>query len=319
VSKHSATGLVLTGLLLGLPLAAAQSPDRQGLSKLKSAIGIAFEETGPRAAHKGLVIREVLPDMAAAKAGLKEGDIITKVGKERTDTYKSLLNVMATHEPGEKLTFHIVRDGNEQEVPVTLGPPYKTEGPSNLKGPRQKAGGKPAAFLGVRAASVDELPEGFRQRYKLQANEGLVVVEVAPDSPASRAGLKEGDLLLSVNGKHVTSAAALRRAVREAGIGKEVRLGLKRGQEKMQLTVRLGETTAADWSLLPPLGPTEAQAMPPALRQAVRALVGEYLDAANHRATTPAVSEMTDLQRRVRDLERRVHELEKARKGELPR
>jgi predicted metalloprotease with PDZ domain len=120
-----------------------------------------------------------------------------------------------------------------------------------------------------------------------------------PPTPRRRAGLKEGDILLSVNGKHVTSAADLRRAVREAGIGKEVRLGLKRGQEKMQLTVRLGETTAADWSLLPPLGHTSAQAMTPAILRAVQ--------------------EVSDLQRRVGELERRVRELEKARKREQPR
>jgi S1-C subfamily serine protease len=291
----------LSGLLLGLPLAAAQPPDRQGLPKLKAAVGIAFEETGPQAAHKGLVIREVLPDMAAARAGLKEGDIITKVGKERTDTYKSLLNVMATHKPGEKLTFHIVRKGKEQDVPVTLGQPYKTEVPTNPKGPRQKVGDKPAAFLGVRAASVDELPEGFRQRYQLQATEGLVVVEVAPDSPASRAGLKEGDILLSVNGKHVTSAAALRRAVREAGIGKDVRLGIKRGQEKMQLMVRLGEATAANWSLLP---------LPPFGVGGGRTMTTGIL---------PTLQEVSDLQRRVGELERRVRELEKARDHALPR
>jgi S1-C subfamily serine protease len=297
VSKYSATALALTGLLLGLSVAAAQAPDRQGLPKVKSAIGIAFEETGPQAEHKGLIIREVLPRMAAAKAGLKEGDIITKVGKERTDTHKALQNIMATHEPGEKLTFHIFRDGKAQEVPVTLGPPLKREPPSNPNEPRRRAGEKPAAFLGVSVAPVDELPERLRQRYNLKATEGLVVVEVAPDSPASRAGLKEGDILLSVNGKQVTSAEALRKAVREAGIDKEVRLGLQRGQEKMQLKVRLGETTAADRSLIPfpPLGATGLRGM------------------------IPSLEELSDLQRRIGELERRVRELEKERTRELPR
>ncbi len=289
--KQFATAVALSGLLLGPPAASAQNPGQPERSQPKASIGIGFEPTGPQAEPKGLIVREVLPGKPAAKAGLKVGDIITRIGKTWTDTGGSLAKVMAAHNPGEKLTVHIVRNGKEMDVPVTLGEPLAIQPASGQEiSPRQKAG----AFLGVQAVPVNELPEQLRLQYNLKANAGLAVVDVIADSPAARAGLKLGDVITSVNGKRVESAEALRRMVRETGVGKEVRLEVQRGQEKMQVTARLGTIPASSFNNLP-------IPFPPGAGIGGQLLTPPVLQAAQRNA---------DLERRIAELERRVRELE---------
>lgn len=62
----------------------------------------------------------ILPDSPAAKAGLKEKDVITKVAGETIDEKRSLVSLVGRHKVGEEVTLTIVRDGREQEIPVKL-------------------------------------------------------------------------------------------------------------------------------------------------------------------------------------------------------
>jgi S1-C subfamily serine protease len=291
VCKPIATAVALTGLLLGLSGAWAQAPGQQERPRAKAAIGIAFEPTGPEAEPRGLIVREVLPGRPAAKAGLKLGDIITGAGKEKIDTPSSLAKVMASHKPGEKLTFHIVRNGKEMDVPITLGEPLARLPGAEGTIPQQQTG----AFLGVQAAPVNELPEPLRQRYNLKDNEGLAIMEVYANSPAADAGLKPGDVIASVNGKRVASADALRQMVQAAGVGKDLNLEVKRGQEKMQMTAHLKAMPSTGLNVLPiPFPPMPG--------------IGDQL------VTPPilqAAQRNANLERRIADLEKRVRDLEK--------
>jgi len=63
----------------------------------------------------------VVPDSAAAKAGLKEGDIILKIGNDTVDETHSITSILQKYSPGDKVTLTILRDGQEQKVDVTLG------------------------------------------------------------------------------------------------------------------------------------------------------------------------------------------------------
>jgi serine protease Do len=62
----------------------------------------------------------VVPDSPAAKAGIKEGDIITKVGGDTVDSTHSLQSLISKHKPGEKVVVTVMRDGKEQSLDVTL-------------------------------------------------------------------------------------------------------------------------------------------------------------------------------------------------------
>jgi 2-alkenal reductase len=69
-----------------------------------------------------------LPNTAAAKAGLREGDIIVAVNDQRLDGNVSLRQLLLQYRPGDTVELTILRDGQEQKVSVTLG-----ERPSNLR------------------------------------------------------------------------------------------------------------------------------------------------------------------------------------------
>lgn len=64
----------------------------------------------------------ILPDSPAAKAGLQERDVITEVNGEEIDERNSLTSLIGRHKVGEEVTLTVIRDGNEQEIKVTLEP-----------------------------------------------------------------------------------------------------------------------------------------------------------------------------------------------------
>jgi serine protease Do len=94
------------------------------------------------------------------------------------------------------------------------------------------------SFLGIEAREVT--PENVKQ-YKLQAERGVVVGRVAPDSPASKAGLKETDVITEVNGQRVEGATQFRRMIREIPAGRSVELKVWRDGRAQSLSAKLDQ------------------------------------------------------------------------------
>jgi len=72
-------------------------------------------------ATAGATLAAVEPDSPAAKAGLQEGDVVTGIDDDQVDDVASLTARIRAHAPGDKVTLQVTRDGDEQEVEVTLG------------------------------------------------------------------------------------------------------------------------------------------------------------------------------------------------------
>lgn len=113
-----------------------------------------------------------------------------------------------------------------------------------------KLGDRPAGYVGVRSADIEIFPgieitpAGLTAVSGGQAgwvvNRGIVVTEVMPTSPAARAGLRQGDLLYSVDGRSISAAVDLMHFVRQAVPGTRVRFGLIRGDTPHTLQVEIG-------------------------------------------------------------------------------
>src|SRR5262249_5194151 len=156
----------------------------------------------------GILVREVEPGTPAAQAGLRNGDLIVKVGDQPVKDFDALVNALSQHKIGEKVNFQVQRDGKEQSFEVTLGQrPERRAG----EAPRRQ----PTAFLGVR---TEELTPEMKNQYKVTVDRGAVVVGVMPGTPAATAGLKEGDVITSVNNQPIENPQQLRQAVQQAGI-----------------------------------------------------------------------------------------------------
>jgi serine protease Do len=94
------------------------------------------------------------------------------------------------------------------------------------------------SWLGVEAREVT--PENVKE-LKLPAERGIVVGRVAPESPASKAGLKENDVVTELSGQRVEGAAQFRRMIREIPAGRTVQLTVFRDGHTQSVSVTLGQ------------------------------------------------------------------------------
>jgi S1-C subfamily serine protease len=102
--------------------------------------------------------------------------------------------------------------------------------------------GRAKAYLGVEV--TDETPQQ-KQAYGLVPATGALVVSVVTGSPADAAGIRTGDVIVSLNGKAITSAQGLTNAVQRSSSGSNVRLVLYRGQQKLTVSATLGLAPAS--------------------------------------------------------------------------
>jgi S1-C subfamily serine protease len=85
------------------------------------------------------------------------------------------------------------------------------------------------------------------------AKEGILVASVTDDSPAARAGLKAGDVIVSVNGQNVSSRADLTRAVSGAGANVDVTIGIVRDKKESSVKARLDDARAQGSRVIRPV------------------------------------------------------------------
>lgn len=167
---------------------------------------------------KGARITDVGEKSAAAKAGLKEGDIITRVDETKIEDHDDLSKAIRKHKPEEKATITYLRDGKEQKETVTLGKSSynfsmtapKLQGLADLEhsfnfddnfGRAYTFAGR--GRLGIRAQDTED-------------GKGVKVLDVDDESPAAKAGIKENDIITEFDGKDIDSADKLAEAARAA-------------------------------------------------------------------------------------------------------
>ena len=95
----------------------------------------------------------------------------------------------------------------------------------------------PGSYLGI---GIQEITAERAKALKLREEAGVEVTRVAPDSPAAKAGLKEGDVVLQYNGTKVEGLEQLSRLVRETPVGREAKLDIFRNGAPMTLMARVG-------------------------------------------------------------------------------
>ena len=150
---------------------------------------------------EGAVISEVMPGTPAEKAGLKAGDVIVGLNGKKVKDAASLRLKIAQSAPGTTVTLRVIRDGKPREVKVKLGELKEGGLVSAYSG-----GGQSASDL-LDGVTVDDLTSRARRQYGIPERvEGALVVEVSPDSLAYKAGLRPGDVIMSINREPVRNA-----------------------------------------------------------------------------------------------------------------
>jgi peptidase Do len=172
--------------------------------------------------NKGALIAQIQKGSAAEKAGLQEGDIVILFDGKGIDNAADLSRAVAFARPDTEHNVKVLREGKEAEVKVKLDAAADT---SVAKG---KAAEEARGRLGVTV-------RGLNDEEKKKYGDGLVVVE--SHGPASEAGIKEGDVLLSVGGKKIRSFEQFKDAVNAAD--KTLALQVARDGSRTFLAVKL--------------------------------------------------------------------------------
>jgi Do/DeqQ family serine protease len=97
-------------------------------------------------------------------------------------------------------------------------------------------------FLGIQMAAItSELKEQLKnQNLEVTADQGVLIVNVVPNSPASQAGLRSGDIIQTIDGQKVTDPSDVQQAVEKTKVGEQLPLGLQRNGKQVELDVKVG-------------------------------------------------------------------------------
>ena len=149
---------------------------------------------GSGVAAGGVLVNSVEPNSPAAKSGLQRGDVIGRIGDVPMDSARRLRNFIGLRSPGTRLSADLLRDGKPMRLEVTLG-----EAPDSSA--------KAAISGGLDGLTVAPLDEQSRRRFEIPAivPSGVVVADIASDSPAAASGLQPGDVILEVTRQPIRS------------------------------------------------------------------------------------------------------------------
>ena len=174
---------------------------------------------------QGAVIRSVIAGSPAEKAGIEGGDVVTKVDGKTVDKAADLRRLVANVKPGSKTTLTVFRRGASQDIVVTIGEDERSKKPgsgSDEGGAKEAAPATaPSTALGLK---VSDLTDAQRKELKLKSG---IKVDNATGA-AARAGLREGDLILSVNNVEVASVKAFQAQIAKADKNKTLNLVVRR-------------------------------------------------------------------------------------------
>ena len=163
---------------------------------------------------EGALIADVNPGSPAERAGLKPGDVVTKIDDHAVADSRTLRLMIGEMSPGKVVQMAVVRDGMERQYSVTLG-----EQPSDKVAASNLLGGA-SSLRALDGVSLEALTPDSARQYGLTRNmKGVAVRRVDPDSAAGKAGLEAGDVILEVNRHPVTSTEDVNRYIGESQTG----------------------------------------------------------------------------------------------------
>jgi len=178
----------------------------------------------------GALVQGVQAGLPAEKAGIEAGDIITKVQGKTVDRYSDLPRLVGMVKPGEKVQLQVFHDGKYKDVTadvVDFGP----ETPPTLTEAAPDAAANTKATLGLKVVDLSDAERG-----RLHVKSGVRVDGV--EGAAARAGVQEGDVILSIGNVPVTSARQFAATVAKLDKTKSIAVLVRRADSANYLVIR---------------------------------------------------------------------------------
>ena len=176
----------------------------------------------------GLLVSEVSPGSPAAQAGIKSGDVVTKIDDFEVNDPQSLNFRVATKGVGNSVNVTYLRDGAPRTAAVRL-----IKAPETTPRDISEIDGK-NPLQGVKVAN---LSPAFAEELQIDATSGVMITEMDRRSFAARLGFRPGDIIVSVNGRKITTVESLKSAL--SGKASAWAVTVNRNGQTLKLSIQL--------------------------------------------------------------------------------
>lgn len=184
---------------------------------------------------EGAEINEITKGSGAEKAGLKTGDIITKVNEAKITSPDELSKAIRKHKPGEKVTVHFLRSGKSQSVTAELGK-WSSQNAFALPKSMPRVMNPPNYNLNYSYTGAPKLGLSVQDT---DDGKGVKVLEVDDDGNAAKAGIEEGDVITHVNETEITGADQMAKVVKANKDKGSMNVKLKRNGKTQNIEVKM--------------------------------------------------------------------------------
>jgi len=181
-------------------------------------IGFGIQDLTPAIAREvpgapasgGAMVNSVAPGSPAGKANLEPGDIVTILAGKPVADAQDVIREVFLHDAGEVVPLEVIRRGKRYQTKVTLEP--RVEPPPTPIPMEQATPSTPGLGISLRDVTEVKPPPGQKPRVLAQ------IVQVTPGSPADRAGLVPGDVIIEIDGKRDPATADVQNEAKDSHV-----------------------------------------------------------------------------------------------------
>ncbi len=211
----------------------------------KTFMGVVTEKTAD-----GVKINEVMKGSAAEKAGLKNGDVITKINDKEISNPDDLVETIRSHKPKEEVKVYYKRDDKKSDVTVKLGERKESNRTFIFNDDKGFGKGNGYNFKTQQAPKFPDFPNTpfkywnnnhVKLGVKVEdspTSDGAKIISVEEGSAAEKAGLKKDDIITEMDGEKVTNVDEVRSQLMEVEDKESVNLKAKRNNTEMNFEVK---------------------------------------------------------------------------------
>ncbi len=175
--------------------------------------------------NKGALVAEVVEESPADKAGIKRGDVIIKFQEREIREYTDLSRYAGLTRPGTRVDIELVRDNENIKLSVKIG--------EFTDGGKAQFSEIETPILGM---TLQNITPDLAKHFDLTKSEGVLVTEVKPDSPAYKAGIQRGDIILELNRKKIMDIKDLTKALKSSSKD-TILLLISRGEHTLYMVI----------------------------------------------------------------------------------
>jgi serine protease Do len=181
---------------------------------VRAYLGIVYQNISPELGtslglrgNSGILVSRVVNDSPAERGGIQRGDVILEFNNHKIDDVARFVIVISSSPINTRIPVRINRNGREQTLHVNL-----TERPNEINLTETPAETRPFN-LGMR---LDTLESDLARRMNITADNGLIVTQITPNTPAAKVGIRPGDVIMEINRTQINTILDYERAIERA-------------------------------------------------------------------------------------------------------